>query len=81
MGKRAYSDPAGVFRRALGLSLLAFAVLVGTFVLYVVSEKEIDRANEARRAEGAGSWQGRRRQGLKFLVPGVGARWLAVGPR
>ena len=48
MGKRAYSDPAGVFRRALGLSLLAFAVLVGTFVLYVVSEKEIDRANEAR---------------------------------
>lgn len=46
--RQGYSDPTGVFRRALGLSLLAFAVLVGTFVLYVVAEKEIDRANEAR---------------------------------
>lgn len=45
VGREGYSDPAGVFRRALGLSLLAFAVLVGTFVLYIVAEKEIDRAN------------------------------------
>ncbi|MBL8428535.1 MAG: response regulator [Dechloromonas sp.] len=48
MGEAVYSDPAGAFRRALGLSLLAFAMLVGVFVLYVVAEKEIDRANEAR---------------------------------
>ena len=48
VGKQGYADPAGVFRRALGLSLLAFAVVIGTFVLYVVAEKEIDRANEAR---------------------------------
>lgn len=41
-------DPAGTFRRALVLSLLAFAVLLGAFVFYVFAEKEIDRANAIR---------------------------------
>lgn len=48
MGKRGYSDPAAMFRRAIALSVLAFALLVGMFLLYVVAEKEVDRANEAR---------------------------------
>ncbi len=48
MNKGLYKDPARIFRRALALSLLAFAVFLGTFVLYVVAEKEIDRANEVR---------------------------------
>lgn len=50
MRSHGYNDPTGVFRRALALSLLAFAVLVGCFTLYVLAEKEIDRANEARLA-------------------------------
>ena len=48
MNKSLDKDPAGIFRRALALSLLAFGVLLGTFVLYVVAEKEIERANEVR---------------------------------
>ncbi|MFZ4626203.1 MAG: hypothetical protein ACOYNF_18455 [Rhodoferax sp.] len=37
-----------VFSRYVGLMVAMFAVLVMVFAVYVVSEKQVDRANELR---------------------------------